>query len=234
MEKTIAIMQPYFLPYIGYFQLINLADTFVIYDDVNFIKGGWINRNRMLVQNQPAFFNIEMSGASSNKKILEIALNPSKVWKNKLKKKIMLSYQKAPCFTKVFPIIERIIDFETTSLSQFVANSIKEISIYLEIDTKIVESSSAYENDNLSAYHRVIDICRKEGGHRYVNPIGGEQLYSKQIFADNELELLFHKSNTITYPQFGTVFFEYLSIMDVLMFNEKSEVQVMLNKFSLE
>ena len=102
-------MQPYFLPYIGYFQLIKAVNLFIIYDDVQFIKGGWINRNYILSNRNKSMFNLILKGASANKLINEISVQTDQ---NKLLKTIYHSYKKAPYFEFVYPLIENILDFE--------------------------------------------------------------------------------------------------------------------------
>ena len=99
----IGIMQPYFLPYIGYWQLLNAVDKYVIYDDVNYIKGGWINRNRILINKEPKYFNVKLNGASPNKLINEVEVSNDNIWQKKLLKTIEENYKKAPFLKKFFP-----------------------------------------------------------------------------------------------------------------------------------
>ena len=138
----IGIMQPYFFPYIGYWQLINAVDKYVIYDDVNYIKGGWINRNRILINDKPSFINWKMNGSSPKKRIKEIHVSNDNRWKNKLLKSIELSYRKAPFFEMSFPIIEEIINHDEVNLSLYLENLIKRIAEYLEMNTEFVLSSN--------------------------------------------------------------------------------------------
>jgi hypothetical protein len=231
----IAIMQPYFMPYIGYFQLIAAVDKFVIYDDVQFIKGGWINRNRLLSNGKAMNFNVEMSGASANKKINEIELSKNQKWKMKLLKTISQSYSKAPNFKEVYPLFEAIILYtpENGLLADYVTNGILSICNFLDISTKIGLTSSVYENEVLSGQERVLDICRKEECSLYLNPIGGVDLYSTEVFNDNKMDLKFIKTCNISYSQTKHEFVSSLSILDIIMYNSKAEVKEMLDNYTL-
>lgn len=226
----IGIMQPYIFPHIGYYQLINLVDVFVIYDDVNFIKQGWINRNKILLNNDAHFFNIILKGASSFKKINEIELNNNN---NKLLLTIKQTYHKSPYFSKIYPIIYNILSYEEINLGKFLSNSIIRICEYLDINTNIVISSEINKNNNLKGYDKVIDICKNLNGDHYINAIGGQQLYFNDIFDQNGLKLNFIKSEDITYNQFNDIFVPHLSIIDVLMFNSPEKIKEMLNNYEL-
>lgn len=229
----VGIMQPYFLPYIGYWQLLNAVDKYVIYDDVNFIKGGWINRNRMLVNGEPKLFNIQMQGASPNKLINEIEVSNNTVWKKKLLKTIENSYRKAPFYTDVFPIIEEIINYDECNLAKYLANSIKKVCNYLNIETELIVSSTLYKDNSLKAQEKVIEICKELKATEYYNAIGGQELYSYEDFKDVDIKLSFLKSNEIKYKQLKDEFVANLSILDVLMFNSINDVRNFLNQYEL-
>ncbi|MDX9694244.1 MAG: WbqC family protein [Bacteroidales bacterium] len=224
----VGIMQPYFLPYIGYFQLINAVDKYVIYDDVNFIKGGWINRNRILLNNEAFMFNIPMAGASSFKKINEINIGKNK---DKLLITIQQAYKKAPFYNKVIPLIDEIIQYNNENLALFISNSIIRITEYLNINTEIILSSEIVKNNDLKAQEKVISICKAIGASEYYNTIGGKELYDRVVFANNNIELMFLKPKQIEYIQFKNKFIPWLSILDVMMFNSQEEVRDMLNKY---
>lgn len=226
-------MQPYFFPYIGYWQLINAVDKYVIYDDVNFIKGGWINRNRILINDKPVFLNLKMDGASPNKLIKEICVSNDNRWKSKLLKTIELSYKKAPFFEKVYPVLEKIINYDEANLALYLENSIKRIAEHLEIETMFILSSSMNKDNSLKAQNKVIEICKKLGSSEYYNAIGGAELYSTEIFNANDIELKFLKTESIEYKQFNNEFEPYLSIIDVMMFNSIGDIKKMLDKYSL-
>jgi WbqC-like protein family len=233
MIKKVAIMQPYFLPYIGYFQLINAVDEFILYDDVNFINKGWINRNNILINNASSLFSIPLKEASQNKLINEIEILQDEKWKSKLLKTIEQSYKKAPFYTNVFPLISQIIQFEEINCAKYIQNSLSSICKYLHINTLITESTSIFNNATLKGQHRILDICKQTKATQYINPIGGQELYQKNIFDNNQIQLNFLKTNTIQYKQFSTNFIPYLSILDLLMFNNSEEINVYLNEFEL-
>jgi len=226
----IGIMQPYFLPYIGYFQLIKSVDTYVIYDDVNFIKGGWINRNRILLNGGEFMINVPMQGASAFKKINEI--NLGKITP-KLFSTIEQAYRKAPYFKEVLPVIIDILNFETANLSTFISNSIVLIAQYLDIKTEIILSSEISKDIALKSQNKVIEICEILGATEYHNAIGGKELYGKSQFAKKNIELKFLKTNPIVYNQFNNDFIPWLSILDVMMFNPVAEINNMLNSYEL-
>lgn len=229
----LGIMQPYFFPYIGYWQLMNAVDKYVIYDDVNFIKGGWINRNRILVNGKPQYFNVQMKGASPFKLINEVEVNNSEISVNKNLKTIYMAYHKAPNFLKVNLLIEKILKNQTPNLAEYVINSIKSIAEYLNIKTEIIISSKLSKNNELKNQDKVIDICKKLNATDYYNAIGGMELYSFDDFRKNGINLSFLKTNDISYEQFNNEFVPNLSIIDVMMFNSQEEIKAMLNDFTL-
>ena len=231
----LAIMQPYLFPYIGYFQLINAVDKFVVYDDVNFIKQGWINRNNILVQGKALLFTVPLENASSFAKINEIELHQKlyQNWKVKFLRTVEQSYKKAPFFDKVFNLIQLVFDSEDQDISKLATTSIIEVCRYLDITTQIVKTSSIYGNDFLSGKERVIDICKIEDTGHYINPIGGVDLYNKDYFNEEGIQLNFIKSLPVTYQQFTEEFIPWLSIIDSLMFNQPTEILEMTKKYEL-
>lgn len=231
----LAIMQPYVFPYLGYFQLINTVDKFVVYDDVTYIKGGWINRNKILIGGKENLFTIPLSGASSNKEIKELLLNETNFpkWKSKFLKSLNQSYASAPHFDKAYPIVEEILNSSTNSISVLAYNSLKHICDYLDIKTEFVKSSAIYKNDNLSGIDRVLDICSIENSKHYINPIGGRILYDKRRFIEQGILLNFIKTDDIVYPQFNNKFVKNLSIIDILMFNSVEQIRQHLQKHEL-
>ncbi len=232
-KKKIAVMQPYFFPYLGYWQLINAVDTFIIYDDVNFIKRGWIHRNRILSNNDSQFININLRKVSQNKKIDEIEISDDIQWRNKLIKQLEYTYKKAPFYDIVYPILISVIENNTISLSKFLTDTIIQIVDFLGIKTEIIKSSSDYNNSHLDRQTRLIDIVKKEHGSVYINALGGRELYSKQAFESEGLELYFIQSKELNYSQFKNEFVPHLSIIDVMMFNDIEEIHKMLNSFEL-
>jgi hypothetical protein len=229
----LAIMQPYIFPYIGYFQLIKAVDKFVLYDDVNFINRGWINRNRILVNGIDSMFTIPLKDASQNKLINEIDVNWDNNWKSKFLKTIEQSYKKAPFYAEVLPIIEKTIEINGGQFSQIIEQNLRLICEYLAIKTEIISSSSIYQNTDKKAQERILDICLQEKANHYINPIGGLELYDKDVFAKENMVMNFIKSKSVEYKQFKNDFVPWLSIIDVLMFNSKEEINKFLDNYEL-
>lgn len=229
----LGIMQPYFFPYIGYWQLMNAVDKYVIYDDVNFIKGGWINRNRILMNGQAKTINVKMQGASANKLINEVETSTDIIYKKKLLKTIEGCYKKAPYFSNVFPVVENIIIHDEKSLSRYLEHSIRQICNYLHMDTEIILSSAINKNNNLRGQDKVIEICKVLRANEYYNAIGGQELYSNEDFLSNDIKLKFLKTGAVEYKQFNNEFVSNLSIIDVMMFNSIEDIKKMLNQYEL-
>ena len=229
----LAIMQPYIFPYIGYFQLIKAVDKFVLYDDVNFINRGWINRNRILVNGNDSMFTIPLKDASQNKLINEIAVNWDNNWKIKFLKTIEQSYKKAPFYTEILPIIEKSIEADEVQFSKIIEQNLRLICDYLDIKTEIISSSSIYQNTDKKAQERILNICSQEEVNHYINPIGGIELYDKEEFAKENMQMNFIKSMPVEYKQFKNEFVPWLSMIDVLMFNSKEEIYMFLDKYEL-
>jgi len=226
----LGIMQPYFLPYIGYFQLIKAVDKYVIYDDVNYINKGWINRNNILLNGQKYLFTLSLLGASQNKLINEIFVEENQ---SKLLKTLETAYKKAPYFENIFPLIQNIFDYEYKNLGKFVGNSIIQIADYLNIKTDFIYSSAIKKENTLKGQEKILYICKTLNATKYINAIGGQELYDKEIFKQNNIELNFLQTQIVDYKQFKNDFVPYLSILDVLMFNSVEEIGKMLDKFEL-
>lgn len=229
----LAIMQPYFFPYIGYFQLIAAVDKFVIYDDVNYIKRGWINRNRILLNGTPYTFTIPVLKASQNVSISEIRINPETKWRKKLLVSIEHAYKNAPYFSDVFPLIETAVYHDCASIGTYALQSLKAVVEYLGLNTEIVDSSSIYSNKELKGSNRILDICLKEKATTYINPPGGAELYDSNEFENAGIKLHFIHTEKVKYDQFNEAFTENLSMIDVLMFNSPLEIKELLKEYRL-
>jgi len=233
LTMKLAIMQPYLFPYIGYFQLINAVDTFVIYDDVNYITRGWINRNRILVNGKAQLFTMPLVKASPHKYIKDITLHDLPIWKGKFLKTLNLHYRKAPFFQDTFSLVKKVFACNSLSLADFLTVSLRLLCEHLEIRVNIVRSSAQYDNTELKGMARIIDICQQVEAEVYINPIGGSGLYSKQDFKKNGIVLKFLESEQFSYDQFGAEFIPWLSIIDVLMFNDRAMVRKVLDRYRL-
>lgn len=229
----LAIMQPYFFPYIGYWQLINTVDQFVIYDDVNYIKGGWINRNRILINGKAVYITVPLHRSSSYKRICDIALQHPPVWSDKLIKMVEITYRKAGCFDEVFPIIEKLIRHEVNNLSDYLSHQLETLAAFMRIKTEFVVTSRCYRNDQLSGQTRIVDICKREGATTYINPEGGQILYDVETFRNAGIDLRFLVMCPLPYKQRVTGFIPYLSIIDALMEIGPVEIKNYLDEYDM-
>ena len=222
----LAIMQPYFFPYIGYFQLINAADKFVVYDNIQFTKKGWINRNRILVNGAAEYISLPLSKGSDYLNVDQRKLAGTfKTERIKLLRRINESYRKAPQFDSIYPLIESVINAEEENLFGFIYQSLQAVCQFLDIKTEFIISSTLPIDHQLRSQDKVIAICDALGANQYINTIGGKELYSKEIFQQYNIELNFIQSGTVEYPQFTNEFVPWLSIIDVMMFNSKEKVK---------
>ncbi len=231
----VAIMQPYFLPYIGYFQLINAVDVFVIYDNIQFSKKGWFHRNRMLQNGADVFFTIPLKSDSDyldvNKRFLADSWQRDE--KDKLIRKIKENYKKAPYFEENWPILESIFKITETNLFDFNFASIQILCQALDIKTELCVSSTIDIDHGLKGADKVLAICQEQRAQQYINPIGGIELYDSEAFENKDIDLCFLKSKLTAYTQFQTTFVPALSILDVLMFNSITKIKADLLDFDL-
>jgi DNA-binding cell septation regulator SpoVG len=231
LSKKIAIMQPYFLPYLGYFQLMNAVDEFVIYDNIQFSKRGWIHRNRILENGKDIYVSLPIQKDSDYLNVNERLI--SGIFEDQRKKilnKVKNNYSKAPYFEKVYPLLEEIVTYDNNNLFEFIYNSIKKIKDYLEILTPIVISSGVKIDHNLKGSLKVKAIVKARNGDVYINSIGGKELYSKENFLSEGIELKFLETNPYSYSQFKNEFIPFLSVIDTMMFNSVNDIQELLNK----
>ena len=230
----LGIMQPYLFPYLGYFQLMHAVDRFVVGDDVVFIKQGWINRNRLLINRGPAYFTVPVKRHAADTLIKDVEIDDHGTrWRARILKTIENFYRRAPSFHAVYPVVERVITGPFTKIGDMARASLCEVRAYLAIPTTIVESWSSYGNAHLKAQDRVIDTCRAERATDYVNAPGGRALYSADAFLAHGMRLHFVCSEPAEYPQFGDSFVPGLSIIDVLMFNTQAGARDLLTRYRL-
>lgn len=231
----IAIKQPYFLPYLGYFQTIKYVDSYVFYDDVNYYRGGFINRNKILVNNSSTYITIPLNKASKNKLINEIqVINDSKEYKDILKT-LYMSYKKAPYFDNVYPILENILNSNSMYISELNHLSIIEVAKYLNFNTKFYVSSESFsESKGIGREIRLIDICKKLKADTYLSELGGKGIYITENFKSEGIDFKFIIHVLSEYKQFKSDFVPNLSIIDVLMFNSVEAVNQMIDKLIIE
>jgi len=226
----LALMQPYLFPYIGYFQLLAQVDRFVFYDDVNFIKNGWINRNRLLLQGEPRYFTVPLRDASPFRKIRDVEVAAAAGWRRTIRESIRHAYGKAPNFVAVSALVERVLETETTRIGELAKASVRAVADHLALETELVDSSSRYANESLSGAARVLDICSREGASDYYNAPGGRALYDAREFARHGIALHFVAPQAIEYRQGGAAFVPGLSIIDVLMHNDRGQARELLGR----
>jgi len=227
----VAIMQPYLFPYIGYFQLMNAVDEFVVYDNIEFTKKGWINRNRILMNGVDTMISFPLKKDSDFLPIKDRYLADN--WptdRKKLLNKIAELYKKAPYFKDAFPVVEEIILSEEMNLFKYLLHSLEILKVYLGILTPLIISSNINVDHGLKSADKVMAICNKIGATVYINPIGGIDLYQKESFKNNGLELHFLKTGNVIYNQFGNTFVPFLSIIDVMMFNDQPTIHHFINQ----
>ncbi len=233
--KKVAVMQPYLFPYIGYWQLVNAVDEFVIFDDVNFIKKGWINRNTILLNGQPHRFTIPLDKPSQNKLIMETKLKFPNEEKERFLETLEMAYKRSPYFTDSYKLIKEIIEYDNDDLTDYIANSFNKICSYLGINTRFIRSSEICTDPELKGQNKVIAKCKALKANTYINPAGGRDLYDQKKFAEEGMQLYFidtHMEN-IVYPQFQDSFVSGLSIIDLLMFNSSDRIRGFGNDYEL-
>ena len=226
----VAIMQPYFFPYIGYFQLINAVDQFVVYDNIQYTKKGWINRNRILCHGKDEYISLPLKKDSDFLNVDQRFL--SDTWdmeKGKLLNKIKELYRKAPFFKETYEVVQACILSGERNLFDYIKQTLSLLCAYLSVKTPFIISSSLLIDHNLKSEEKVMAICKALHATAYINPIGGTELYSKEAFRKEGIELSFLKTNAFSYPQFGNDFIPFLSIIDVMMFNARDRVQHIIN-----
>ena len=213
----VAIMQPYFFPYIGYFQLMQAADIFVFHDDVQYIKGGWINRNRILKDNHVEWLTMPVRNASNYLPIDQRCFANEPATVDKMKRRLAAAYAKAQAFDRIASMIFELLDFPDANVASFNCTSLVALAKKLGITCKFIRSSELDEPELAKGQAKVLALCRRFGANRYINPIGGVELYDAHAFAAAGISLSFMRTTaTPTITASGP---EHLSVIDGLMQN---------------
>ncbi|HEY4074792.1 MAG TPA: WbqC family protein [Herbaspirillum sp.] len=233
LANTVAIMQPYVFPYIGYFCLIQASDIFVFYDDVNFINRGWINRNQILVNGDPYKFTIPLSNGSQNELICNVKMHAFEDCRKKLLKQIYQSYCKTPHFDIGFNYVEEVLKADFTSISDVAISSVEKFYKLIGIEQKFIRSSEAFQSSRgADKADRLIEITKSLQSNLYVNAIGGAALYNKSYFLESGINLSFVKPRLRSYKQMGAKeFISGLSIIDVVMNNDVDSIIDMVGDY---
>ncbi len=220
----LAIMQPYFLPYIGYFQLIGAVDRFIVYDNIKYTKKGWINRNRMLRNGQDVMFSLPLKAGADHLDVCEREL-AADFSRDKLLAQFEGAYRRAPHFASTFGLLQDIIRHEDGNLFGYLHHALRLTCAHLGLDTEIRVSSGLDIDHTLKAEDKVLALCEAAGASTYINSIGGQALYDRERFAAHGVQLRFLQSRSWEYPQSSQPFVPWLSIVDVLMFNDIDTVR---------
>jgi hypothetical protein len=209
---------------------MNAVEEFILYDNIEYTKKGWINRNRILVNGQDSLIAVPLKKDSDYLQVKDRYL--ADLWPNERKKlinRITEAYRKSPYFQQVFPLIEQILNFQDLNLFAFILNSLEGLRDYLEIKSRFIISSSIPIDHQLKAQDKVIALCKARSATQYINPIGGLELYDQDSFRENGMLLKFIKTSDVNYQQFGNTFIPMLSIIDVMMFNSVEKIREFLN-----
>lgn len=232
----LAIMQPYFFPYIGYFHLLSSADRFVFLDDVNYIMRGWINRNRIVINNDLNFITVPLSKASQNSLINEVMISPDDFlkWKVKTISSFRIAYSKSPYFKAGLELFENVVSEEKLTIADLAIKSITNVCDYLSIKKDFLRSSISYaENKKLKGKDRILDICTREKTSTYINAPGGKELYSPVDFKERGIDIKFVSSRMSPYQQRSEVFISGASVLDIIMNCHRDEILKMFNEYEL-
>ena len=227
----LGIMQPYFFPYVGYFSLIKNTDKWIVFDEVQFIRHGWIERNRILKPVEGwQYISVPLKKHHRDTKIKDIEIRRDEDWKNKLFRQIE-HYKKAPHYARTVELISESLSIETNSIVELNLRILKTICRYLSITFE----SEVFSEMNLKiepvkhAGEWALNIGKSLKAAEYINPIGGKEIFDSRQFADAGINLVFSKNNQPPYNQQRNQFEVGLSIIDVMMFNDVEQINAMID-----
>ncbi|MFT6896477.1 MAG: hypothetical protein ACJA13_000879 [Paraglaciecola sp.] len=235
----IAIMQPYLFPYIGYFQLINYADKWVVFDDVQFISKGWINRNRILhpePEKEWQYITVPLEKHSRESKIIDVKINNHLRWKDEFLGKLTSYKRKAPYYSETVDFVRYCLEQPPSTLSKWVEGTLSKTCNYLNIpfDCSVFSEMAINTNSVEHAGQWALEITNGMGGAEYVNPAGGSHIFNENEFIEKNINLRFLSSKLTPYIQRRGSFVSGLSIIDVMMWNDKNTIQEMLNDYEVK
>jgi len=231
----VAIMQPYVFPYLGYYQLLHAADVFVCFDDVNFIKKGWINRNRILLNGAPFTFTIPIQGMSQNITIRDSHIAPDPAWQTKLLGNLKQGYGHTPFYNAIFPLIKPMIQRASGSIADLAEATVRLVVDYLALPVRITRSSALGIAEDIKGQERIIQVAKAHGAAHYINPANGAHLYNEERFALEGMTLRFLRMDPdLRDPQQGkTDFVPGLSMLDILMNVPPEGIRALLARYTL-
>lgn len=234
----LAIMQPYLFPYIGYFQLINYVDKWIVFDDTQYISKGWVNRNRILhpdIQKEWQYFTIPLKKHSRDSRIKDISINEQIDWRQELLGKLSSYKRKAPHYSETMEFVYECIEYKNESLSEWLIHSLKTTCEYLQI----VFDYSVFSPDDINtekvrhAGQWALEIADAVGAKEYINPHGGYSIFIEDEFIERGIELRFLKPGLTPYVQRRGCFTSGLSIIDIMMWNDRGTIHEMLSDFDV-
>lgn len=228
-------MQPYLFPYVGYFQLIDSVDEFVLYDNVNFIKKGWINRNNIAVNGRPHLFSVPVKNKSQNLVIRDVEIDNQSFskWRKKFLKTLQMSYGKAQNFDQAFEIVNLCLS-EKSHISALCRDSLTILCEYLEIKANISEASSLPVKKKVGKVENLVGLCNHLGATKYINAPSGKSLYDKEAFSKRGISLEFLQPSVKEYTQTNSKFFmKNLSVIDIIMNCKRSECKDLISGYSI-
>ena len=228
----LAIMQPYFFPYLGYYSLIKKSDNFILFDTVQFIRRGWIERNRILKPTEGwQYIGVPLVKKPLLTPIHEMEIKVHEDWKGKLMLQLEHYKKRAPFYRETLSVIKESLNINTSSIVKLNENILKKTCEYIEIPLKI----SVFSEMNLiigKVNHPgewALNITKSLGGKEYINPTGGVDIFKREQFTDSGISLHFLGNNLATYNQRRSVFEPGLSIIDVMMFNEPKAISKLID-----
>ena len=233
----VGIMQPYFFPYIGYWSLIKQTEHFILFDSVQFIKHGWIERNRILKPGEGSqYIKVPLEKYSRSTRINEIRINDNEDWRDKLFRQLEHYKKRAPFYSETIGVVQEALNIQTDSMVKLNENIILTVCKYLDIDVKLdifSEMNLKIEEVN-EPDEWALNICKAMGNvNEYWNPEGGLEFFNKSKYIDEGINIKFLKIKLERYSQRRESFEAGLSIIDVMMFNSKEEIKNMLNSYSI-
>ena len=232
----LAIMQPYFFPYLGYYSLIKNSDKFILLDEMQFIRHGWINRNRVL---KPAtgwqYVTAPLTKYSAGTLIKDMMIHGDEEWKSKLLRQLEHYKSRAPFFKDTFSVIEKSIELKTKSIVELNANILTKTCEYLNLplDLKIFSEMNLRIGNIEQPDDWALEISKSLRANVYLNPIGGVQLFEPEKFKANDISIRFIRNNLTTYSQRRPNFENGLSIIDVMMFNDIESINNLINDVAI-
>jgi hypothetical protein len=235
--KKLAIMQPYFLPYIGYFSLIKQTDDFILLDTVQFIRHGWIERNRILKQDSGwLYIKVPLEKHDRETLIKDITIDNSQDWKAKIMAQLQVYKKTAPNFDRVTQLLNALFAREYTDIVSLNKASLELVCSYLGISKKI----DVFSKMNLDIEppqtpdEWALNICRAIGGvSEYWNPPGGQAFFDRAKYEAAGIAMRYQTPVLQSYDQKRKEFESGLSIIDVMMFNSVGDINIMLDEYEL-